>query len=543
MSDDSLIQAMPDLVAFVRPDGLITHHLGGRQVPFARSRGSLAGKRLGEVLQAEVAALIARLVRRALSSRGGCEADFSVDGATYHARLSAQGSQRALCVIRHVSAGADDAQAADSGTAAAGAERRGFVRRFQASVAEAAMRERPLALCMIFLDGLTDISRQIDFSIGERILTEVLRRLPPLADAAADASGYVGPLGEGLLGIVIEGNVDRDHIRARVGSLLDSIGQPIAVGDATFHLATSAGVAVLGQDASQPAALLDHARAAMLEARRTAAGPVQFYSDTLRMLPVARLDIEFELRKAIADGQIGMHYVARHDLASGRIAGIQAYVRWSHPLRGEVAPSEFLAIADATGLALPVSRAALERLAQDLPALRDQHGEAMPFSFGALRQHVASGRLVRDCRQSLPSEEFTSGRLELRIAERTLATLNRPDRALGEMAESGISVVVDELGRGFSSLARLPQLPLYAVQIDRALVVAAGRSSAARRSCRAIAAMANALEILPIATGVDDEAARARMVEIGCAQGIGDHYPHDLAAVSARDSRKTAARA
>jgi predicted signal transduction protein with EAL and GGDEF domain len=429
MSDDSLIQAMPDIVAFVRPDGLITHHLGGRHVPFVRGRGSLAGRRLEEVLQAHVAALIARLVRRALSTRTGCEADFAVDGATYQARLSAQGPQRALCVIRHVSAGAAAAQAAESGTASVGSERRGFVRRFQASVAEAAMRERPLALCMIFLDGLTDISRLIDFSIGERILTEVLRRLPPLGDAAADASGYVGPLGEGLLGIVIEGSVDRDRIRELVGSLLVSIGQPVALGDAAFHLVASAGVAVLGQDAAQPAALLDHARAAMLEARRTASGPVQFYSDTLRMLPVARLDIELELRKAVAEGQIGLHYVARHDLSSGRIAGIQAYMRWSHPLRGEVAPSQFLPIADATGLALPVSRAALERLARDLPELRERHGAAVPVSFGALRQHVASGHLVRDCRHSLPSEEFASGRLKVASVRSAIRSSSRPDRA------------------------------------------------------------------------------------------------------------------
>jgi predicted signal transduction protein with EAL and GGDEF domain len=528
MSDDSLIQAMPDVVAFVRSDGLITHHLGGRQVSFVHGSGSLAGRRLEEVFQPHVAALLARLVRRALAGRASCEAEFSVDGPTYQARVSAQGPRRALCVIRHVADLVPQAEERREGATPGSTERRGFVQRFQQSVALAALSERPLAICLIFLDGLTDIGRLIDFSIGERILTELLRQLPISGETSAATSWYVGQLGEGLLGVVIEGSVDREQVRTVVAALCDASARPVRVGDATFHIAPSAGIAILGQDAAQPAALLDHARAAMLEARRAATGTVQFYSDTLRMLPVARLDVERELRTAIEEGQIGLRYVARHELAGGRIVALQTYMRWIHPLRGEVPPSQFLPIADATGLALALSRAVLERLTRDLGALRARLGADVALSFGALRQHVASGQLLRDCRRLVPAAELAAGRFELRIAERTLATLSRPERALGEMVESGIRVVVDELGRGYSSLARLPRCPLWAVQIDRALVVAASRSAAALRSCRAIAALGHALEVVPIAAGVDNEATRARMIEIGCAQALGDLYPIDL---------------
>jgi predicted signal transduction protein with EAL and GGDEF domain len=528
VSDDSLIQALPDVVAFLRPDGLITHHLGGREVPFVRGSGSLAGQRLEAVLQAHVAALIGRLLRRALATRASCDAEFSVDGATYLARLSAQGPRRALCVIRHVHDAPAPAQEPATGTTAGTTERRGFLRRYQQSVAQAALSERPLALCLVFLDGLNDISRMIDFSIGERILSELLRQLPASTDSADGTSWYIGQLSEGLLGVVIEGSVEREQIRTVVGALCAAIASPIRVQDASFRVAPFAGVAVLGQDASQPATLLDHARAAMLEARRSGAGSVQFYSDTLRMLPVARLDIERELRMAIDAGQIGLRYMARHDLASGRLAAVQAYMRWTHPLRGEVSPAQFLPIADATGLALAVSRAALERLVRELGALRAAVGPDVAVSFGGLRQHVASGQLIRDCRQLVPASELASGRFELRIAERTLATLHRPERALGEIVEMGARVVVDELGRGFSSLLRLPQCPLWALQIDRALVVAARRSTAALRSCRAITALALALDLQPVAAGIDDETMRACMTGIGFVQGLGDHYPSSL---------------
>jgi len=524
VSDDSLIMAMPDVVAFVRPDGLITHHLGGRQVPFLRGAANLAGKRLDEVLEAHVAELIARLVRRAIASRDSCEAEFSVDGAPYQARLSPQGPRRALCVIRPLGSAPVVDAAPEPGRVTGDAERRGFVRRFQQSVSDATLRERPLALCIIFLDGLADIGQLIDFSIGERIMTEMLRQLPISGDAPDGSTWYVGQIGEALLGVVVDGTDDRERIRAIARSLCDSIARPIQLNDASFQLAPFAGVAILGRDASRPPALLDHARAAMLEARRSEAGTIQFYSDTLRMLPVARLDVERELRIGIEEGQIGLRYVARHELSSGRVAGIQSYMRWVHPLRGEISASQFLPIADATGLSPAVSRAALERLAQDIPTLRARFGRDIPISFGPLRQHVSSGQLMEDCRRLASMNPLGLGRLELRIAERTLATLYRPERALGEMVEFGAHLMVDEFGRGFTSFAWLPQLPLAALQIDRALVVAAARSAAALRSCRAIAALAVALEVLPIAAGVDDEAARECMVQVGCVQGLGDLY-------------------
>lgn len=525
MSDATLLQAVPDVVAFIRPDGFVTHHLGGRQVPFLQGIGSLAGRHLDEVLQPHVAELVGRLVRRSLASRTGCDAEFTVDGAMYQASLTAQGPKRALCIIRHIVPPAELGRSQESAESSGRiAERRGFVRRLRRSIADAALRERPLALCVVFLDGLADIGRLIDFTIRDRILTEMLRQLPEPAAAPDTVDWYLGQLDETLLGVVVDG-ADREQIRKIVALLTTSIARPIQIRDATFHLTAFVGCAILGEDAAKPGALIDHARAAMLEARRAGAATVQFYSDTLRMLPVARLDIERELRVAIGEGQIGVHYRARHDLASGRVAGIHAYMRWVHPLRGEIPPAEFLPIANATGLALPLSRAALERLARDLPDLRTRHGAGVPVSFGALRQHLSSGQLMKDCRQMASTSGFDFGPLEFRIAERTLATLSRPDRALGEMVEFGARLVVDEVGRGFSSLALLPRLPLAALQIDRALVVAAPHEADAQRSCRAIAALAKALGVLPVAAGIDDEASRSRMAEMGCEQGLGDLYP------------------
>jgi EAL domain-containing protein (putative c-di-GMP-specific phosphodiesterase class I)/GGDEF domain-containing protein len=526
MSGAALLDAMPDVVAFIESNGIVSQHLGGRQVPFMKGAGNLAGRRLEDLLAPPVAALLNRLVKRAIADRAACETEFSGADGTYHVRMSAHGPRRVLCVIRHVDPAHPASQVQTSQTASSkNAETRGFMRRLRRSLHEAALRERPLALCVMFLDGLADIGSFVDFSIREQILHELLRRLPDGEDGSHEHRWFVGHLGESVLGAIIEGPLDHDGVRGIVGSICEAIAKPVRVHDASFVMTPYAGVAILGEDASAPEALLDHARAAMLESRRLKSGSIQFYSDTLRLLPVARLDIERELRRAIDDGQIDLRYVARHDLTSGRKAGLHAYMRWKHPLQDVIPPARFLPIANATGLAVALSRAALERLVRDLPVLRAQHGEEVPVSFGALRQHITSGELLRDCRRLAASSEYTFGRLELRIAERTLSNLHRPRRALGDMAEFGARLVVDEMGRDCSSFANLAQLPIAALQIDRSLVIGAGADASVARACGAIAAAAAALGATPIAAGIDDEATRDRLSAAGCVQGLGDLYP------------------
>jgi predicted signal transduction protein with EAL and GGDEF domain len=530
MTDSALLDALPDLVAFLRPDGVVLQARGGRLLPFLQGAATLDGRRLEELVDAPAAELLRRLAHRAVTERSTCEADFLLAGDGYHVRMSAQGPRRALCVIRHTN-GAPPPAAGAPATRTRFEQRRGFMRRLRRSVADAHLRERPLALCVILLDGLTDVGRLIDFSISERILAQVLERLPDGANASGDGDCYyIGRLGEAMLGAVIEGCPDRDRLRLIATTLSDAIARPIPIHDAEFHLAPFVGIAMLDEDAVRTEALLDHARAAMLEARRSAAGSIRFYSDTLNMLPVARLDIERELRRAIEEGQIGLHYLGRHDLTSGRLMGIHAYMRWIHPLQGEIPPAHFLPIANATGLAIGVSCASLERLLQDLPALRARHGDDVAISFGPLRQHVASGELLRDCRSVAKSLPAGLGRFELRIAERTLANMIRPERAFAEMAELGAGLVVDEVGRDFSSFATLARLPVSGLQIDRALVVAAQRDAAALRSCRAVAALAGALDVTPIATGIDTRENCTLIAQLGYAQGLGDLYPAFAAA-------------
>lgn len=532
MTDEALIDAIPDLVAFIRRDGVILNHLGGRSVAGLGDRPDIDGQHVEAVWPAPVASLLVQLTRRAITSRTSSNSRFVEQGTAYEARVSAQGRDHVLCVIRNLTAersgaGGSIGSERRSPTALA---RRGFLGRFKQSVADATLRDRTLALCVIHLDGLADIARIVDFNISDQLTTAVLRRLPDggAAPGAGNMHWYVGQLGDGLLAAVVEGSSDREAIGAVVQTLCTSLQEPVSLGDATFCLTPHAGVAILGGDALTAQPLLDHARSAALESRSSERPGVHFYSDSIRLRSLARLDVAHELRQAITNREVRLRYVGRHDLASGRLTTVVAYLRWPHRLRGAVRPAEFVPIAEHTGLATALSRSALTRLREDWPAIRKMCAAGVRVSFSALRHHLASDAFAEDVAAVFEPGALAPEDLELRISERTLAGLPAPERTFRQLANSGVRLVIDEVGRRVTSMASLAALPLHALQLDRGCVVAADEKPSAMKICRAVIGMASGLELMAIATGVDNDRRRASLVGMGCKEGLGDLYPDDF---------------
>jgi EAL domain-containing protein (putative c-di-GMP-specific phosphodiesterase class I) len=317
-------------------------------------------------------------------------------------------------------------------------------------------------------------------------------------------------------------SADREAVESRVAGVCDSLQRPVAVGDAEFRLTPYAGVGMLGLDATTPRALLDHARAASAEARRADSQQVHFFSDTLQLRSLARLDIARELREAIANRDIGLRYVARNDLATGRVVARVAYAHWPHTLRGDIRPSEFLRVAQTTGLGTILSRSLLTRLGEDFNAHRGDLDPEVRLSFGALRCHVLHEEFVSDIEQFLQSSGMPAKRLELRIAEKAFVACD-PSR-LRALHRMGVQLVVDEVGRAMASLPSFARAPLWGLQLDRAWVTALRSDPVARRVCRAGIGVATALGLAPVATGVDDEAQRDALLDLGCRYGTGDLY-------------------
>lgn len=531
MASEPVSDLFPDLVLVIRRDGRMLSCGGGHGVPELR-REVDAGHTPEPAWSEKTAALVRQLVRRTIAQRASEEGAFTERGRRYEVRVTAQGPDRAVAIIRAALEGLPEEPAvASRDRPRPELDRRGFLRRFKESMAMAALRERSLAVAVMYVDGISDIAQVIGTRIAEQIMSIAVRRLSAQASEASGSAPpwYLGQLGENVLAMVIE-SADRGAIERCVANVCASLRQPIKVGDAEFRLTPFAGVGVLGLDASSPRSLLDHARAASAEARRAASETIHFFSDTTKLRSLARLDMARELREAISNRDIRFRYVGRHDLLTGRLVTSVGYLRWQHPLRGEIRPSEFLRVAESTGLGVALSRGALESLCDDFLVMKDGLDADVRISFGALRDHIFHEQFHSDVQRFCREGRLPPERLELRVPEK--AFVARDASVFAPFHKLGMHLVVDEVGRGPGSLIALARAPVWGIQLDRTWTTAVRKDDVARKVCRATARIASSLEIAAIATGVDDAAQRDALLEMGYRYGSGDLYNARLSNIS-----------
>ena len=524
MSATNLLDALPDLVVLLHRDGTLVGSHGGRSLSALKPSPDDAGKPVAATWPEPVASLARQLTRDALSGRTTMESAFKHDGRHYEMRVSIQGADTVICVIRTV--------LGDAGQEAAEVprgrpDRRGIMRSFRELISVAALRKTPATVAVIQVDGVIDIEQLISVDISERIMRGALFRLLPLCEPQRGAPWrYLGQLGDNMLLLVLA-TTDREAIERCVFEACDNLRQPVSVGDAVFQLTPYCGVATLGRDASSPKALLRHASAAATEARRTRCVKPCFYGDASELAVTAPLDIAHDLKDAIANGEVRLRYIGRHDLASGRLVAWVSYLRWRHKVYGEIPPIEVLRLAEVMGLTGALSLAALKCLGEDFPALTRNTDERVRVSFGPPRQHLLHAGFVRDIERFLAAGTVPAERLELRISVR--ASLGRSAGEFNSLAQRGVQLVVDEIGRGMDfPLDWLGRAPMRALLLNRNWVKAAMTDAGALKMCRASAALAKALGWTPIAVGVDGAVQRATLLELGCEQGSGELYGESL---------------
>src|SRR6266850_1252789 len=206
MPADVLIERLPDLVVLLRRDGIIVAHSGGDGVADLKPAGDVIGKPMDAVWSDSVSGLVKQLTRKAITLRTTTEARFKEDGRDYEARVSAQGPDRAICVIRAVLAGTQDGslEATDERPRPQ-LDRRGFLRRFNESMSLAALREKPIAVAVIHVEGIADIAQIIAAKLSDQIMSTAILRLPMQSgdSTGGDPWWYLGQLNDSLLALEI----------------------------------------------------------------------------------------------------------------------------------------------------------------------------------------------------------------------------------------------------------------------------------------------------------------------------------------------------
>jgi diguanylate cyclase (GGDEF)-like protein len=390
--------------------------------------------------------------------------------------------------------------------------------------------ERIAVLC-IDLDGFKPVNDSLGHAAGDTVLREVARRLLLVA-RDSDTVARVG--GDEFL-LLMEDVPDIADCAALARRLLQSLAEGLIVAEQPLHIAASIGIAV-HPDHGSGDKLLAQADAAMYAAKRAGGSTYALFEPHMDAKALEQLSLQSELRQALAEGQLSLHYQPKFDSRRARIRGVEALLRWQHPQRGAIAPSVFIPIAERFGLINELGNWVIDE------ACRQMH----EWQQSGLRMRVAINLSVHQLRQN----EDLLGRIEAALRRHAIAA----DRLLCEITESvamedirttqrafdglgrlGVFLSIDDFGTGYSSLSYLRQLPARQLKIDRSFIQDLAVSADARAVVDAVIRLAHALSLSVVAEGVETPAQRDILLELGCDELQGYLFAEPMPAAALLD--------
>ncbi len=378
----------------------------------------------------------------------------------------------------------------------------------------AALSDGDAVVLLLDVDHFKEVNDALGHELGDELLQGIGGRLAGLCDEET-----VARLGGDEFAVLLP-HASAELASAFAARIHDALEQPFELGGFQLEVAASVGIAVFGEHGEDADALLQHADVAMYLAKGAHAGTA-VYSAEQDTNDAERLALAGELRRAIEREELVVHYQPKAELATGRIVGVEALVRWIHPERGFIPPDAFIPLAERTGLIKPLSRYVL-RAAIDQCAAWAAEGIDLHVAVNLTIPDLLDLELPDRIAAMLADAGVPADRLELEVTESTiLADPFRVRGVIDRLNELGVGFAIDDLGTGYSSLAYLKQLPVQTIKIDRSFVMDMLESESDAAIVRSTIDLARNLGLRVVAEGVETEAMWDLLREQGCtlAQG------------------------
>ena len=373
--------------------------------------------------------------------------------------------------------------------------------------------QRALAVIFLDLDRFKTINDTLGHAVGDELLKDVAHRL---RDSVRE-SDIVARLG-GDEFVVVLTEVEDATTAARVADkILQTLARPYAVGDEELHSTASIGLAFYPNDGEDSDTLMKNADTAMYHAKSLGRNNVQFFTAEMNRTAMKRLTMDHDLRVAVETGQFELHYQPQLNGRTGRIVGFEALVRWRHPHAGMVSPTEFIPIAEETGLILPLGAWVLDEACRQLRAWRNAGIANITMAVNLSAHQLHASILLAHVKHALEKHGLKGTDLELEITESV--AMHDPDasiRQLRALRDLGVRLSIDDFGTGYSSLSYLKLLPIHTLKLDQSFVRDIEYDSNDVAICTATIALAHSLGLAVIAEGVETEAQRHMLVSHHC---------------------------
>ncbi|MBI1211941.1 MAG: EAL domain-containing protein [Alphaproteobacteria bacterium] len=391
--------------------------------------------------------------------------------------------------------------------------------------------QRRGAVLAIDVDRVRLVNDSLGHKIGEQFLADIARRL----DHAAGPEDAVARLGSeefAVLALGSKGDEDGAEVAQRIRNALT---QPIAIGDREIYPAASIGLALIEERHRFGGDVLREAEVAMYHAKRAGRGGFEIYQPQMKPRSAERLMLDADLRTALDRNEIELHYQPIIRLSDNSIAGFEALMRWRHPKRGLLSPTDFIPLAEETGLIMPLGQYAVDKAAAELKRWQSFFPMREPLfcSVNVSARQLFRQEFFDDVITALRRESPARLSFKLELTESVI--MQDPDttaRMLGRLKDAGAGLALDDFGTGFSSLAYLQRFPFDTVKVDRSFIVDMATNSETPVILNSIIGLAHELDMSVVAEGVESQQEAKRLRELRCefAQGFLFGAPMDSTA-------------
>jgi diguanylate cyclase (GGDEF)-like protein/PAS domain S-box-containing protein len=392
-----------------------------------------------------------------------------------------------------------------------------FGDRLEQALQRAERHDRSIGLLFLDLDNFKLVNDGLGHHAGDRVLAAVADRLR-LAVREEDSAARIG--GDEFTVLVEEISKPGDALEI-ANRITEALRPPILIDDRELVVSASIGIA-LSRSGDRPDGLIRSADLAMYRAKISGKAQAQLFDATMETTTRRRLHIESDLRRALDRGEFAVHYQPIVDLASGRWIGLEALLRWQHPGEGIILPGEFIPLAEELGLIVPMGQWAIEQATLEVRDWRDANGLPLSLSVNLSPRQFRHPGLIADIERALATAGMDASRLILEITESAL--MDDTELAADQvraLADLGISIAIDDYGTGYSSLGYLRRFPVDVLKIDRSFVSGLPDDEQDIAIVRNVLALAADLGLGVTAEGIETEAQRIRLLDLGCQLGQG----------------------
>ena len=387
--------------------------------------------------------------------------------------------------------------------------------------------QQKLAVLFLDLDRFKHINDTLGHDFGDRVLRNAAQRLLQ----CVRSSDTVSRQGGDEFVIVLSEIAHSQDAEGCAAKILSALSVPVRIDEHDLYITASIGIATYPDDGNDAETLLKHADLAMYHAKANGFNTFQFFEPGMNARAAERQLLENGLRHAIERGQFVLHYQSKINLVTGAIVGVEALVRWCHPERGLILPGQFLAIAEESGLIVPIGRWVMTECCNRARAWRDAGLPPIRMAINISAVELRTKGFVSGVRAMLTQAKLEPSDLELELTE-TFLLQNADSTAavLEALKDVGVRLALDDFGTGYASLSHLRRFPIDTLKIDRSFVRDIAMDSDDASIVRAVIGMGKSLDMQVVAEGVETSEQFDFLRQQGCPEGQGYYFSEPIVA-------------